>query len=118
MQLRPPFASELFPWRTLPVIFDIWTGAVVFSELWPCKKSHFSDAATLQGGLSSIQETHIKRGGVGMKFQSIAAGMVLLLSVVLLGCTVSAQSTEGRFPLDPGMSSPAPRAGLDRLAGG
>jgi hypothetical protein len=53
-----------------------------------------------------------------MKFQSIAAGMVLLLSVVLLGCTVSAQSTENRFPLDPGMSSPALRTGLDRLAGG
>ena len=53
-----------------------------------------------------------------MKINPIAAAMVLLLSVVLLGCAVSAQSTEGRVPFDPGMSSPAPRTGLDRLAGG
>ena len=53
-----------------------------------------------------------------MNIKFIAAGTVLLLSVVLLGCTVSAQSTEGRFPFDPGMSSPAPRTGLERLAGG
>jgi hypothetical protein len=53
-----------------------------------------------------------------MNIKLSAAGTALLLFAVLLGCTTSTQSSKGRFAFDPGMSSPASRIGLDRLAGG
>ncbi len=52
-----------------------------------------------------------------MKLKILTAG-TLLLSVLLLGCTVSAQSTGGRFPFGTKGSPGAPRVVLDRLAGG
>jgi hypothetical protein len=53
-----------------------------------------------------------------MNIKLLTAGTVLLLSALLLSCTVSAQSAEGRFPFGTRESSGAPRVVLDRLAGG
>jgi hypothetical protein len=52
-----------------------------------------------------------------MNIKVLTAGSVLLLSALLLGCTVSAQSSDGRFPFGTEGSPGAPRI-LDRLAGG
>lgn len=52
-----------------------------------------------------------------MNIKVLTAG-TLLLSVLLLGSTVSAQSTEGRFPFGTKGSPRAPRVVLDKLAGG
>jgi hypothetical protein len=53
-----------------------------------------------------------------MDIRFIAAGTVLFLSVVLVGCAVSAQVTESRFPVGAEGFSPASRVVPDRLAGG
>lgn len=53
-----------------------------------------------------------------MNIKVLTAGTVLLLSALLLGCTVSAQSTEGRFPFGTKGSPRALRVVLDKLAGG
>jgi len=53
-----------------------------------------------------------------MNTKLLTAGTVLLLSALLLGCTVSAQSTQGRFPFATKGASGAPRIVLDKLAGG
>ena len=52
-----------------------------------------------------------------MNIKVLTAG-TLLLSILMLGCTVSAQSTEGRFPFGTKGSPGAPRVVLDRLCGG
>jgi len=52
-----------------------------------------------------------------MNIKVLTAGTVLLLSALLLSSTVSAQSSEGRFPFGTEGFSGGPRI-LDRLAGG
>jgi hypothetical protein len=53
-----------------------------------------------------------------MNIKVLTAGTVLLLSALLLGCAVSARTTEGSFPFGTKGASPGPRIVLDRLAGG